>query len=79
MSHIAKGVGILTDSCMKFNVFDFLRPISPHDVQLYALRDEIEHSKRFYLSLCGSAKKRRPKKADKSNYWTFIQHKYDES
>ena len=28
----------------------FLRPISPHDVQLYALRDEIEHSKRFYLS-----------------------------
>ncbi len=27
----------------------FLRPISPHDVQLYALRDEIEHSKRFYL------------------------------
>jgi len=29
----------------------FLRPISPRDVQLYALRDEIEHSKRFYLSL----------------------------
>ena len=28
----------------------FLRPISPRDVQLYALRDEIEHSKRFYLS-----------------------------
>jgi len=28
----------------------FLRPISPHDVRLYALRDEIEHSKRFYLS-----------------------------
>jgi len=28
----------------------FLRPISPHDVRLYALCDEIEHSKRFYLS-----------------------------
>jgi len=28
----------------------FLRPISPHDVRLYALRDEIECSKRFYLS-----------------------------
>ena len=27
----------------------FLRPISPRDVQLYALRDEIEHSKRFSL------------------------------
>ena len=28
----------------------FLRPISPHDVQLYALCDEIKRSKRFYLS-----------------------------
>ena len=46
----------------------FLRPISPHDVQLYALRDEIEHSKRFYLSPLGSAKKAQTEKADKSNY-----------
>ena len=39
----------------------FLRPISPHDVRLYALRDEIECSERFYLSR-KKAKKRRPKK-----------------
>jgi len=40
----------------------FLRPISPHDVRLYALCDEIEHSKRFYLSPIPSGlKKRRPK------------------
>ncbi|MFR3310173.1 MAG: hypothetical protein ACLTTQ_06220, partial [Christensenellales bacterium] len=40
----------------------FLRPISPHDVRLYALRDEIECSKRFYLSR-KKAKKRRSKNA----------------
>jgi len=40
----------------------FLRPISPHDVRLYALRDEIECSERFYLSR-KKAKKRRSKNA----------------
>ena len=47
----------------------FLRPISPHDVQLYALRDEIERSKRFYLSpTLGSAKIVRTEKA-KTDYY----------
>ena len=41
----------------------FLRPISPHDVRLYALRDEIEHSKRFYLSPFRGAKKAQTEKA----------------
>ena len=33
------------------------------------------------ISSCnlGKAKKAQTEKADKSNYWTFIQHKYKES
>ena len=45
----------------------FLRPISPHDVRLYALRDEIEYSKRFYLSPFRVGKKAQTEKAGKTH------------
>ena len=69
MSHIArKGSESWRIPAWSLMFSLFLRPISPHDVQLYALRDEIEHSKRFYLSLFGSAKKSADRKSENKSF-----------